>query len=98
MIKFFSEFFSSVFFLVKVAIIVLGLAALTILICKILQIRDKRRGIKSKHSDSRDKLIKKATGVLKIDKEKEEPKQVHKIDNSELDNFKLKNSGGDDNV
>lgn len=83
MISFFSNLFSSIFFLIKTFIIVAGILGLIVLICKIIQLVDKRREKKSKFHDTSLKVLNKVEKVCKSDS-KEHLKSLDNFDKKEV--------------
>lgn len=65
MVSFFSNLFSSIFFLIKTFVIVIGVLGLIVLICKIIQLVDKRREKKSKFHDTSLKVLNKVEKTCK---------------------------------
>lgn len=83
MVSFFSSLFSSIFFLIKTFVIVVGILGLIVLICKIIQLIDKRREKKSKLHDASLKVLNKVEKVCKNDS-KECLKSLDNFDKKEV--------------
>lgn len=83
MVSFFSNLFSSIFFLIKTFVIVVGILGLIVLICKIIQLIDKRREKKSKLHDTSLKVLNKVEKVCKNDS-KERLNSLDNFDKKEV--------------
>lgn len=83
MVSFFSNLFSSIFFLIKTFVMVAGILGLIVLICKVIQLVDKRREKKSKFHDTSLKVLNKVEKVCKNDS-KERLKSLDNFDKKEV--------------